>query len=289
MNLYLTSCFSLDFDLPLLRHFIEHYLGLGIKPENFLLVLNVFKDKNKLQDGMNILLEYGIFPKDIWCYEYESHEKWQRVHMVLSSHVKPEDWVIHPDSDEFFQFPMDLSQLVSVMNNQGFNAAQGFLIDRLSEDGKIKNVTEEKNISDQFPDRANLCNLIGLSGVKLMIYRGNLRANNGSGQIHQQCEPHTRYTHGSNQSLWKTDLALKINGNFNERESWVYDPEKFNESVYQTIQMRHGFVVHHYKWHGAVLDKLKQRVETYTRLQRPQLAQSQKLLDHYEENGRFLF
>ena len=289
MKIYLTTCFSLDFDLPLLRHFIEHYLSIGIQPENFLFVLNVFKDKGNLQKGLKILSEYNIFPKDIWCYEYESEEKWQRVHMVLNKHVKQEDWVIHPDSDEFFQLPHHLNQIVSAMNHQGINAVQGFLIDRLSSDGKIKDVDSNKSLNDQFPAKANLTNLIGLAGVKLMMYKGNLRANNGSGQVHQQCESYTRYSHGSSQSLWKTDLGLKINGNFNDRDEWIYDPDKFNESVYQTILMRHGFVVHHFKWHGSVLQKLKQRVETYTKLDRPQLSQSQKLIDHYEENGRFLF
>ena len=289
MKIFLTSCFSLDFDLPLLRHFISHYISLGIRPENFLLVLNVFKDKNKLKEGMSILEEYGIFPKDVWCYEYESHEKWQRVHMVLSAHVRPEDWVVHPDSDEFFQFPMKLDNLIHVMSNQGMNAAQGFLIDRLANDGKIKDIVENINLGDQFPAKANLTNLIGLSGVKLMMYKGNLRANNGSGQIHDQCKPHTFYTHGGSESLSKTALALKINGDFSKKDKWVYDPGKFNESVYQVMAMQHGFFVHHFKWHGNVIEKLKQRVVTYTRLKRPQVTQSQKLLDHYEKNGRFLF
>lgn len=288
-NIYLTCCFSLDFDLPLLEHFIKHYISLGIKPDNFLLVLNVFKDKRKLNEGMKILESYNIFPKDIWCYEYESEEKWQRIHMILNKHVTQNDWVIHPDSDEFFQFPGSLDHITLAMSAQGFNAAQGFLIDRLSTDGKIKNINAEQNISEQFPINANFCNLIGLAGVKLMMYRGGLRANNGSGQVHQQCEQYTRYTHGGNQSLHKTDLALKINGNFNDRESWVYNPKNFNESVYQTIQMQHGFIIHHYKWHGTVLEKLKQRIETYTKLKRPQLMQSQKLLEHYEKNKRFLF
>lgn len=288
-NIFLTACFSLDFDLPLLHHFIKHYIGLGIKPENFLLVLNVFKNKSKLYDGLNILKEYNIFPKDIWCYEYESHEKWQRVHMILSSHVTPDDWVVHPDSDEFFQFPTSLNNLTTLMNNQGMNAAQGFLIDRLASDGKIKNVIDNISIDNQFPEIANFTNLIGLSGVKLMLYKGNLRANNGSGQIHDQCKDYTRYTHGGSESLSKTELGLKINGDFEKREHWVYDPKKFNKSVFQVMAMQHGFFVHHFKWHGTVLEKLRQRVETYTRLRRPQLIQSQKLLDHYEKNGRFLF
>ena len=289
MKVFLTACFSLDFDLPLLRHFINHYIQLGIKPNNFLLVLNVFKHRENLDKGLGILAEYGIFPKDIWCYEYESHEKWQRVHMVLSKHVSENDWIIHPDSDEFFQFPVPLQDMLPAMDQQGFNAAQGFLVDRLSEDGKVKDIVDDISLADQFPARANFANLIGLTGVKLMLYKGNMRANNGSGQIHQECIPHVRYVHGGNKSLHETDLSIKINGDWNKKESLEYDPDKFNESVYQVMAMRCGFFVYHFKWHGTVIEKLKQRVETYRRFNRPQLVQSTKLLEHYEKHGRFLF
>jgi len=286
-NIYLACCFSLDFDLPLLDHFIKHYISLGIKPENFLFVLNVFKDKTNLKKGIKILETYNIFPKDIWCYEYESEEKWQRIHMILNKHVTQNDWVVHPDSDEFFQFPYKLSDLTLILDQKNINAAQGFLVDRLTINGEIKNIEKEINLFDQFPSKANLANLIGIAGVKLMLYKGYLRANNGSGQIHQQCLQHTRYTHGGNLSLHQTELGKKVMGDYDKKRS--YDPENFNESVYQTMEMYHGFIVHHFKWHGDVIKKLSQRVETYTKFKRPQLSQSQILLEHYKSNNRFLF
>ena len=145
-NIYLACCFSLDFDLPLLDHFIKHYISLGIKPENFLFVLNVFKDKTNLKKGIKILETYNIFPKDIWCYEYESEEKWQRIHMILNKHVTQNDWVVHPDSDEFFQFPYKLSDLTLILDQKNINAAQGFLVDRLTINGEIKNISNNSKI-----------------------------------------------------------------------------------------------------------------------------------------------
>lgn len=287
-NVYLATCFSLDFDICLLDHFISYYKSLGIKKENFLLVLNCFKGYDNLDKGLRILKRHGIFPGDIWCQEYESHEKWSRVHRLISKYANSESWIIHPDADEFFQFPYSLSQVLPALDNAGINAVQGFLIDRLSKNGKIKDV-DSSNISDQFPVKANLANLIGLTGVKLMAYKGHMRANNGSGQIHNQCKDHVAYVHGTNESLHKTDLCIKILGEWAPEKSIPYDPEKFNESVYQTLEMRYGFLVHHFKWHGQVLDKLEQRLETYQRLGRPQSVQSLKLLNHYKENGRFLF
>ena len=207
-KIYLATCFSLDFDLPILEHFVEHYLSLGIPSENFLFVLNVFKDFNNLDKGLNILKKYNIFPKDIWCYEYESEEKWQRVHMMLSKHVSKDDWVIHPDSDEFHEFPNNnLIQILSLCDAQRINAIQGFLIDRVTKNGKLLDVKSQININEQFPKKINLTKLIGLSGVKLMAYKGYLRANNGSGQIHAQVKNITRYTHGSNNCLSSTELS----------------------------------------------------------------------------------
>ena len=122
-----------------------------------------------------------------------------------------------------------------------------------------------------------------------MVYKGGLRANNGSGQIHSRCEKYVSYLHGGRESLHKTDLAVKILGEWSSEKEIPYDPEKFNESVYQTLLMVYGLIVHHFKWHGNVLDKLRQRTDTYRRLGRPQLKQSQKMLDHYDKNGKFIF
>jgi len=288
-KVYLATCFGLDFDLCLLDHFISHYKSLGISPENFLIVLNVFKDFENLEKGLKILKKHGVTPSDIWCQEYESQEKWSRVHYAISKKVKPDDWVVHPDSDEFFQFPGSLHELLAKMDSAGINAAQGFLVDRLAADGKIKDVDSKDSIFDQFPSCANFSNLIGLTGVKLMVYKGGLRANNGSGQIHAQCADHVSYLHGGKESLHKTSLAIKILGEWSSEKEIPYDPEKFNESVYQTLLMRYGLIVNHFKWHGTVLDKLRQRIETYERLGRPQLKQSLSLLKHYDKNGKFIF
>lgn len=286
-KIFLATCFSLDFDLPLLSHFIKHYIDLGIPPENFLFVLNVFKNKENLNKGMKILDSFGIFPKDIWCYEYESEEKWQRVHMILNKHVTPQDWVIHPDSDEFHEYPSELKTVLNICDSKQANAIQGFLIDRLSENGKVKEIKEDENIFDQFPSKANLTKLIGISGVKLMAYKGYLRANNGSGQIHREVKPNTRYSHGGNECLSSSSLGIKILGDSRDKNR-KYIPEEFDELVYQDMKSNHGFFVNHFKWHGDVIDKLEQRVETYKKFNRPQLFQSERLLEHYKKNGKFI-
>ena len=94
--------------------------------------------------------------------------------------LKEDDWVVHPDSDEFFQFPNKLTSIANLLDNNGINAVQGFLVDRVSKDGKIKNISKDVGLFEQFPGKANFANLIGITGVKLMMYKGYLRANNGT-------------------------------------------------------------------------------------------------------------
>lgn len=108
MKVFLTACVGLDHDVVLLDAFCKHYLNLGIDRRNFLLVLNTSDYGNmssRISHGLNILDKYGIEPMDVWCTRYESEEKWNRVHNLLSKFASPQDWVVHPDTDEFHEIP----------------------------------------------------------------------------------------------------------------------------------------------------------------------------------------
>ena len=289
-KIYLTACVGLDHDIVLLDQFCTHYKALGIKPENFLLVLNTSEQNNisnNIKSGLQILDSHGIEPKDIWCTRYESEEKWSRVHTLLNKFVTPEDWVVHPDTDEFHEIPAPTySDLLNEFDKKGTNALQGMLIDRLTADGSVPLNVMTKDVFKEFPVCADLNSLIKLAGVKLMAYRGFLRANNGSGQVHEQVKPATVYPHGKSISYHETPQFIK----------WVGDPDYANrdqEPEDWTLSMDElrndiPYLVHHFKWHGRVVEKLEERVETYTRLKRAQVNQSIRALNHYREHGRFL-
>lgn len=289
-KIYLTACIGLDHDIVLLDQFCTHYKALGIKPENFLLVLNTSEQNNisnNIKSGLEILDSHGIEPKDIWCTRYESEEKWSRVHTLLNKFVTPEDWVVHPDTDEFHEIPAPTySDLLSEFDKKGTNALQGMLIDRLTADGSVPPNVVTKDVFKEFPVCADLNSLIKLAGVKLMAYRGFLRANNGSGQVHEQVKPDTVYPHGKSISYHETPQFIK----------WIGDPDYVNRdqepedwtSSMDELRKDIPYLVHHFKWHGRVVEKLEERVETYTRLKRAQVNQSIRALDHYKKHGRFL-
>jgi len=288
-KIFLTSCISLDHDIVLLDQFCHHYRSLGVDPSNFLLVLNTSDQENisnNIRSGLDILNKHGIDPLDVWCTRYESNEKWQRVHNILNKKVKPEDWVIHPDADEFHEIPAsNYPKLFAELDSLSINAVQGVLIDRLSVDYKIPPNDFFKNPFEHFPVCADLNSLLKLTGAKLMAYRGYLRANNGSGQVHQDLKSKAIYPHGKSISFHETPTFIKWVGtpDYNNREK---EPEDWTD-VMPKIKEDLKYIVHHFKWHGRVIEKLKERVETYTKLQRPQVHQSIRVLTHYEKYNQF--
>ena len=288
-KIYLTACIGLDHDIVLLDQFCTHYKSLGIDPRNFLLVLNTSnfgRVSQTIVDGLQILAKHGIEPLDVWCTRYESHEKWQRVHNLLNKAVQPQDWVVHPDADEFHDIPTNTyKELFEDFDKKGINALQGLLVDRIAADYKVPESNIIKNAFKEFPVSADLNSLLKLSGVKLMAYRGYMRANNGSGQIHKQFKNSVVYPHGKSLSFHETQQIINLVGDpdYNNRER---EPEEWTDHL-SDIKDDVKYLVHHFKWHGRVIEKLKERVETYTQLQRAQVGQSIRVLEHYEKNGCF--
>ena len=63
------------FSRAFLRHFIGHYLGLGIQPENFLITLCAPHRGEEIDWAVNALAQYGIgvshhLVKEYDCYEF---------------------------------------------------------------------------------------------------------------------------------------------------------------------------------------------------------------------------
>lgn len=310
-KVFLTSCIGLDHDIVLLDQFCQHYIDLGISPENFLLVLNTSSEDAtyKLNESFKILDKHKISPKDIWLSRYESEEKWARVHKVLTQYVQANDWVVHPDADEFHEitsknYPEFLNSLP-----ENVNAGQGLTVDRLAADCKVPSESSiTQNVFEEFPVMTNITNLIGTDGVKLAFYRGNLRANNGSGQIHEMCRDHVFYLHGSKENLAKTNIAKKYlkdpPGGWDGKMTLmtktkdepvkihfkITEPESFSllNNEKEDILKEIGLIVHHFKWHGNVIEKLEERIETYIQLERAQVCQSIKVYNHYVKNKKFV-
>lgn len=273
----------------MLDAYCRHYLSLGIRAENFLLVLNSnSSSESNIEETKKILGKYSIQAKDTWMGTYESEEKWRRVDRLLTKYIQKEDWVVHPDADEFHEIPShSYNDLFSDFEKRQINAVQGILIDRLAANKKIPVKKSIENPFEEFPVCANLSSVLKIPSVKLLAYKGYLRANNGSGQIHPDHKSKTIYPHGKSQSYHETSEFIK----------WIGDPDYCNKPtepkdftlVMDQIKKEIKFIVHHFKWHGHVKEKLIARINTYKILNRAQWVQSDNALKHYEEFGCFNF
>lgn len=79
---------------------------------------------------------------------------WERV-TQLYNEVKmmhPNDWWIISDDDEFHVYSKPLWQIVNDCETQGWDVVRGGFIDRIGVDGTFPELTDEKDIFEQFPD-----------------------------------------------------------------------------------------------------------------------------------------
>jgi hypothetical protein len=79
--------------------------------------------------SLKMLYKLPIQPQYIWISDYTSEEKQGRVRKILDDHVKPEDWVVHSDADELYEYPDALGSLTRKLEQDNINAVQGPLID----------------------------------------------------------------------------------------------------------------------------------------------------------------
>jgi len=249
--IWYTSCIGVDFATNLIPHLLKHYLSLGIPKENFLLVLNSRSECSKgMLRARRMLFEVGMQAQDIWIGEYTSQEKQARVRKLLDEYVKPEDWIVHSDADELHEYSQSLESVATELDLKNINAVQGPLIDRVSEDGILKEVSLDQSIWEQYPVECHVGpKILGLARgksdikIKLLMYRGYLRPNRGSGKIDNEFK----------------DLAQYI------------------ESDYK---------IHHFKWTDDVLQRLQSRIFTYKRLKMDWWIESKRFIVYYKKHGR---
>ena len=64
-KIYLRTCIGVEYDLPLIAHFIEHYKSLGVD-EFYITLSSPTKDHENLELAKSLLQKYKIKPFTIW-------------------------------------------------------------------------------------------------------------------------------------------------------------------------------------------------------------------------------
>jgi hypothetical protein len=211
------------FDLNLIYHFIDHYRLLGI--EKFFITVNA-ETPEKTYEGIRILGECGVAPKEVWIGPYYCHRKHVKL-LDLQLQVKS-PWTLVVDADEFLCIDKEFLSLALSKNDH--DAFFGKLVDRYSNDPFAK-VTKGLPPELTFP----------LHGSFLDQYnkeKGFTRA------LTKKC------------FLLRTGLLLSSNG----QHFAVY---KKNTSEFFTGYHPIEFIINHFKWTPTVLKRLQLRAERY--------------------------
>ena len=173
--------------LDLLTHWLEHYSGLGadaiLLAVGFTHEQDFLRGKSYKDNILPTVIEVAKhYPAQVYpfCFD-EYHTMYtQHVRERVKEHagVKKDDWVMHADLDEFYEFPVPLRELTKIMEEANDWALHGHILDRVAEDGTLKPVVPHINIGEQFPIGCHLTGRVfGANTRKIMLCRGRVRVN----------------------------------------------------------------------------------------------------------------
>jgi hypothetical protein len=267
IRIHLITCIGVDHGIDLIPHFLRHYLDLGIRPEEFRVVLHSREPRSSdLSRATAWLSEVGIEPSEVWVAPYTSTAMWEKRRDVQAQIVSEDDWVVSADVDEFHEYPEELRTLLRGCQARGIDALQGPFIDRVATNGELARIEPAVPLWDQFPLETDATWAIGRAGryhgkqgtVKLMAFRGYLRPARG-GHYLLSGDRRPRYYFGIN-------LGHLPN---------IHRPE-----VRFFLPLR----VHHFKWTAGMTESVRTRLET------PGASPAgseygRKLLDHFGDRG----
>jgi len=182
----------------LLTHWLDHYMAMGVKLENFrMLVAGSHCDKViKALEG--VPMEYVSTSG-----KFDVMETWQIRQDALGK-LPRNAWVMTPDMDEFFAFPMNIGMLAGYFGSIGVDCQLGYLLDCLDCNGTLSEVDGDHPLDCQFPIRTRLTRKIGAGDGKVVLWRNLLKSKWGHHAIdgdHRSCDTvvpvlHYKWTRG---------------------------------------------------------------------------------------------
>ncbi|CAL6332099.1 unnamed protein product [Bathycoccus prasinos] len=186
-SVYLSTMLTVHgFRVTLINSFLDYYLNIGLKARNILVTLQMRKT-SKLEDVvrvLDILKGKGVY-YDIFIGEWSSEAlMFHQAHKLLYC-TGDDDWIIVADSDEFHEYPTrDVNQFLEDLDTKKVNIVNGIFLDRVSEDGLLKEPSNKSDIFEQFILGCKLHKSFRLgTPKKVMAFKGALRINRGHHRI----------------------------------------------------------------------------------------------------------
>lgn len=267
----LISCLGVETDLALLEHFLAHYAGLGIAPDQMHLLLNApTAESPALGTARDRLAAFGAAPPHVWIGTYSSAEMWHRRRQIQDEVAGPRDWIVSADVDEFHSYPCPLGELFAYLDLIGANVLQGPMIDRLAPEGALAEITPDRPLPEQFPICSDAMIALGKTAgqddsagtLKVMLCRPGIFPGQG-GHFPKppgEAGPWPAYAHG---------VALAA----------------FPRAKEAGFRLMQPALVHHYKWHAGLAARWQARLDRPQGASGPAQRYGERMLSHLDATG----
>jgi glycosyl transferase family 2 len=213
-----------------LDQFIEHYAQLGVEKFHFSLQLEPDSTRAYIEEASSeakrVLKEHDLELGGVLIQPFSSFALRAHHDRLQDAVCRDGDWIVWSDIDEFQVYPGDFKSLIELAQTFDIDYFRGILIDRTTEDGKLKAFDPGESIWKQYPLQIRLHPSLpsGLSR-KIVCARSNIRVGPGNHFVANE-EPLCFYTDVVEIQHFKWDatvirrLARRLAPDFQERCPW---------------------------------------------------------------------
>lgn len=156
--------------VELLKHWLDHYMAIGVKLENFRMLVAGAHSDEVIKALEGVPMEY-VRASD----KFDVIETWQIRQDALGK-LPRNAWVMTPDMDEFFAFSMNVNHLVEYLGPMGYDCQRGLLLDCIHNNGILYAVDGDHPLDCQFPIRVQLTRKLGAGDGKVVLWRNWLKS-----------------------------------------------------------------------------------------------------------------
>jgi superoxide dismutase len=211
----------------LIEHHIKHY-SKYVDEINY--VIYNTDERPRLHEEVKEIIE-GYDNVKIVKIHYDRIFDWERVTMLYNyiTNKEPNDWWVIADIDEFHIYSLDVRQIISECNSNGWELVRGGFVDRIGVNGTMPVINAGENIFKQFPLAGFFrYPLSGACPNKVCIMKGYIELTNG--QHYVKIDGHTTWRWQG----WDHPLIAPVN--------------------------RYNVQVHHFKWDNTCIERIKEVV-----------------------------
>jgi hypothetical protein len=219
--LYVLS--TLSYDVSLLPHFLRYYRHLGV--DCFIISVQELVP-GITEEAKFIATQCGCDVK--WIPISRRHElsglEANNKEEIRASQVKPDDWIIPADLDEFIQFPAPIERLISEMQKNDCTFIKGEFCDRISINGDLSKTLRTPSIWQQYPLVCDISRqLIRCWCHKVTLCRGDCILSSGHHNVITPDRPFITRRSVIHHFKWRAGLLEAL-----QRRVAVYKRERWN-------------------------------------------------------------